>query len=77
MASTLGFEHGPHWWEESALTMYHSSLACEQAPHQGDIMESRRARGTRQEERKKKRAGKRNERTILQKEIFCFRSTMN
>ena len=77
MAPTLGFEHGPHWWEESALTMYHSSLAYEQAPHLGDIVESRRARGTREEKRKTKEGGERKERTILQKEIFSFRSNMN
>ena len=57
MAPTLGFEHGPHWWEESALTMYHSSLAYEQALHLVDIVESRRARGTREEMRKKKEGG--------------------
>ena len=57
MAPTLGFEHGSHWWEESALTMYHSSLAYEQAPHLGDIVESRRARGTREEKRKTKEGG--------------------
>ena len=78
MAPTLGFEHGPHWWEESAFIMYHSSLAYEQAPHLEDIVESRRARGTREEKRKKKKeGGERKERTILQKEIFSFRSNMN
>ena len=54
----------PHWWEESALIMYHSSLACEQAPHLGDIVESRRARGTRQEERKKKKRERGRERNV-------------